>query len=392
MNFKAFKKVFWRECKRMVMSSDLLLICFVAPLFYVLLFSFVYINKRPSDINIGIVNMDNSSMSRKLVRDLDASPEFKVNKMYTSSYEAYMGIFHNNLSAFYFIPGDFSANLKKGKSASAFNAANSSTFILASTVLKKLAQTTADFSKKQFTKVLVDKGYSYTAAKAAYEPLRADSRYLFNPGMNYSDFLLPCLLLAVLQQIILVAVCTTMSSERSKGTYKELLRIAEGSFPVIFFAKAMPYVLLGFAINAVNIGLMLPINGIFAQSLFSLILISAAFIVAIVFFSVLISFLFTSPEMSLAVLMFYALPTVLVSGFAWPHHALPWILKAVSFLFPSTYAFNGVRLYILGDIPVKYAVTPSILLIVFASLCFFFSYLIEHKTCKLFRSCETAEN
>lgn len=379
MNFKAFKKVFLRECKRMVTSTDLLLICFAAPLFYCLVFSFIYIYKRPSDINIGIINMDNSAMSRKLVQNFDAAPEFKVNKMYASTYEAYMGIFHNNLSAFYFIPKNFSADLKKGKSSSAFNAANSSTFIISSTVLKKLAETTADFSKKQFTKVLVDKGYSYKAAKAAYEPLKTDTRYLFNPGTTYSDFLLPCLLLAVLQQILLVGVCTTMSSERSEGTFDELLEIAGGKFSIIFIGKALPYILLGIILNMINIYFILPINDIYAQSFLSLTLISVTFIIALVFFSILVSFLFSSPEMALAVLMFYALPVVLLSGFAWPHHALPGILKVVSFLFPSTYAFNSIRLYILGYTPVKYALPYSVLLIIFAVLCYCFSYIIELK-------------
>ena len=379
MNFKALKNVFLRECKRIFTSSDLLLICFIAPICYGLTFSLVYINKRPTNINIGIVNMDNSAMSRQLVRDIAAAPELKVNKTYTSPYEAYMGIFHNDLGAFYFIPKTFSADLKKGKSASAFNAANSSTFIISSTVLKKLAQITADFSKKQFTKVLTDKGYSYKAAKAAYEPLRADTRYLFNTEMNYSDFLLPCLLLAVLQQIILVAVCTTMSSEKNKGTYKDLLKTANGSFTVIFFGKALPYILLGFLFCIINTYIFLPASGIYARSFLSLSLISAAFITAVVFFAILISFLFRSPEMSLAALMFYALPTVLLSGFAWPHHALPWILKAVSFLFPSTYAFNGIRLCILGNIPVKHVFLPSAAMLIFAGLCFFFSYIIEYK-------------
>jgi ABC-2 type transport system permease protein len=128
----------------------------------------------------------------------------------------------------------------------------------------------------------------------------------------------------------------------------------------------------------------LPIISIYAISLFGLFTVSTAFIVAMVFFSILISSLFRSPEMAMAALMFYSLPTVLLSGFAWPHNAMPIFLKAVSYFFPSTYSMNYVRMFILGDVSIKYALKPTINLILFAVACFWISYLIESKTQKIF--------
>lgn len=377
--FKPLFNVIKREFKRIFTSSDLLLICLIAPLFYGLLFSYLYINKRPVDIPVGIINMDNSAMSRKLVRNLDASPELKIDKTYTSPLEAYEGIFENDLGAFYFIPRDFSANLKKGKSASAFNAANSSSFLISSNVLKNMNSISVAFTQKQFVKLLVDKGYSYEAAKAAFTPLKADIHYIYNTEMNYSDFLLPFLLFAVLQQIILVAVATTMSLEKTKGTLKDLYQTANGNFFYIIAGKAIPYIFLGIFLNLINIFIMFPIDSIYIQSVSGFMLLSTAFIIAVTFFAVLISYLFRSPEFAMAVLMFYALPTVMLSGIAWPHHALPLALKIVSFLFPSTYALTSLRLFILGDMSIHYAVMPSLILIIFALICFIFSYYIERK-------------
>ncbi|MDR2818152.1 MAG: hypothetical protein LBB37_01760 [Endomicrobium sp.] len=78
MKFKNFNKIFIRECKSILKSKDMLLICIAAPLFYSLLFSFLYINRRASDIEVGVVNMDKSSTSRKLIRALNATPELKL--------------------------------------------------------------------------------------------------------------------------------------------------------------------------------------------------------------------------------------------------------------------------------------------------------------------------
>jgi ABC-2 type transport system permease protein len=320
------------------------------------------------------VNTDNSAMSRKLARDLDASPELKITLRPVSAGEAYIDIFRSDLGGFYFIPKHFSSGLKKGKSVSAFNAADSSSFIISSNVLKKVSQVSTTFSQKPFTKLLVDKGYSYKAAKASFSPLTANTRYIFNTGLNYSDFLIPGLLFAVLQQILLVSICTAIITDKALRRKRELFVISEGSFAAAFIGKIAPYILTGLLLTAVFAFVILPINAIRVGSFAGYFILSTAFITAVASFAVLISSFFRSQEMAMAVLMFYAMPAVLLSGFTWPHYALPQALKFISYLFPSTYALNEIRLFILGNVSASYAAAPSISLLVFSALCFIVSY------------------
>jgi ABC-2 type transport system permease protein len=88
--------------------------------------------------------------------------------------------------------------------------------------------------------------------------------------------------------------------------------------------------------------------------------------------------------MAMAMLMFYSLPTILLSGFAWPHNAMPIHLKIISYFFPSPYSMNYIRMFILGDVSIKYALRPTIDLMLFAELCFLASYIIESKTQRIF--------
>ena len=78
MNLKPFKDVLTREFGIFFKTPSLLLICIGAPLLFAFMFSALYYNRRAADINIGIVNADNSLMSRKLVRDFDACAELKI--------------------------------------------------------------------------------------------------------------------------------------------------------------------------------------------------------------------------------------------------------------------------------------------------------------------------
>ncbi|MDR1196604.1 MAG: ABC transporter permease [Endomicrobium sp.] len=379
MKLKTLKNVIVREFKIFFKSWDLLLICIGTPLLFSFMFSALYHNRRATDINIGIINEDNTAMSRKLVRDFDASEQLKVRRKPGQISEAYPDIFRNDFRAFYFIPKNFSSNLKKGKSAPAFNAADASSFILSSNALKTFTQISLSFSQKQFAKILTEKGYSYKEAKTAFSPINADIRHIFNANNNYSDFLIPGLLFAVLQQILLVSICTTIITDKNSAGRKELYKVSEGSFAAAFLGKIIPYACTGIMLTAVYALAVFPANGIFVGSLAGYFILSAAFIIAISAFAVLISSFFKSQEMVMAVLMFYAMPAVLLSGFIWPHHALPKILKVVSYLFPSTYALNEIRLFILGDIALKYVAIPSVCLITFAAACFFLSFLVSNK-------------
>lgn len=379
MKQNPFKNVLIREFKRFFTSQSLLLICVGAPLLFSFMFSALYYNKRASDINIGIINADKSAMSRELIRYFDASPELKITKRHTSSADAYHDIFSSGLGAFYFIPKNFSSDLKKGKSTPAFNAADASSFIIVSNVVKKFSQISMSFSEKQYAKLLVDKGYSYKAAKASLSPLSVEPVYLFNPAMNYSEFLITVLLFAVLQQILLVSICTTIIMDKSAREKKELLKASRGNYAAAFFGKIIPYICAGIMLTATFAFAVLPVNNIFVGSYAGYFVLSTAFIIAVSAFAVLISAFFRSQEMAMSVLMFYSMPAVLLSGFAWPYYALPKILKAVSYFFPSTYALTEIRLFILGDISIKYAVMPSVLLIIFAAACYFISFFMSKK-------------
>ena len=180
MKFKNFNKIFIRECKSIVKSKDMLLICIAVPLFYSLLFSFLYINRRATDIKVGVVNMDKSSTSRKLVRALNATSELKTVSAYTSSSEALQDIFKDKINAFYFIHINFSRTLKKGQSILISDVVNSSNFLVASNVLKKITLTATHFTKKQFIKILSNNGYSYKSAEDVFSPIKINTVYLFN--------------------------------------------------------------------------------------------------------------------------------------------------------------------------------------------------------------------
>ena len=108
----SFKKILIREIKRFFKSKDLIIICLLAPILYSVGLTYIYHYQNPTDLKLTIIDKDNSYLSRNLVRMLDATPELNVVKFVPSAYEAYKSLFSNEAEIFYYIPEDFSENLK----------------------------------------------------------------------------------------------------------------------------------------------------------------------------------------------------------------------------------------------------------------------------------------
>ena len=108
MNFVYKHKALWsvmkRECRRLV-SRPLYLFCMVvAPLFCYVFFTTLMDSGLPQDMPVGIVDQDQTSMTRQLTRTLDAFQQSKVVARYASFDEARRAMQRNEIYGFYYIP------------------------------------------------------------------------------------------------------------------------------------------------------------------------------------------------------------------------------------------------------------------------------------------------
>ena len=371
-----FKQILFREIKRILSSKDLILICLIAPFIYSFGLSYIYHKQSPKDIKIAIIDKDNSSLSRKYARMINSTAELNIVNYYPSTYAAYNAIFTNKVDLFYFIPNNFSADLKRAKSTFAFMSANASNFMVSSSAIKTVVTTSQYLSSQILAKFLISKGISEQNAIHMLQPLKTDFKWIFNPTKTYSNFFIPFILFAVFQQIIIVAVCHTMSLETKENTWQNLYKISDNKIVPILLAKAIPYIFVALFMILLFIFFIFPFANIFQTSKLNILIISLLYSFVIVFFAMMISHLFKTPIISLCALTFYSMPVLLISGFAWPVYMLPEYLKISTYLFPSTYFINTFRFYALNDIPLHYATNSIIHLFIFFSICFLINFII----------------
>ena len=373
---KLFKQVLLREFKRFFTSKDLVLICIIAPIVYSFGITYIYHKQNPRDIKIALVNQDNSSVSRQYGRMIDSTPELNIVDYFPSTYAAYNAIFTNKVDLFYFIPSNFSTNLKRAKSTFAFIGANASNFMVSSTAIKTIVTTSQFLSAQVSAKFLIKNGISKHSAMQMIQPIKGNFKWMFNPTKTYANFFVPFVLFAIFQQILIVAVCHTMSLETQEKTWNDLYKITNNKVMPILFGKAVPYVCAAFFMMLLFVFFVFPFNSIFQTSIINLLFLSVIYSFVIVFFAMAISHLFKSPVVSLCALTFYSMPVLLISGFAWPIYMLPSYLKIAAYIFPSTYFVNIFRIYSLDTVWIGYATYCILSLTIFFLVCLIINIMV----------------
>lgn len=173
---------------------------------------------------------------------------------------------------------------------------------------------------------------------------------LYNPGLKSTLFIVPGLIAILLTLLAGLLTSTCIVREREWGSFESL--VASPAAPAeILVGKMMPYVGIAFAdvllcivAGRLVFGVM-PVGG---HGL--LLLFSAIFLMSSLAVGALVSVLARTQQMAILLAMVGTLlPTILLSGFAFPTHSLPMPLQVLSNLLPATHFLVIIRaIYLKG--------------------------------------------
>ncbi len=374
---KVFIHIFKREIERIWTNKDLRLMCFVAPVLYGIVLTSTYYQGRLTEIPIGTIDQDQSQHSRTLLRNLDATENIHISKHYETSDEANDDILKGEIEGFIVIPRNFSNRLKLGLDSTAFVSVSSSNFMISTPVLTSFSDVVSEMSGENLEFALNKKGYSWKKGENTKDIINLRTDIAFNPALNYSNFMIPALLYAIIQQVLMVALAFTFVEEREKGNLPELLNKTHHHTIALILGKSLPYVLLNFIMSVLFTYTLLPFFGLAPQSSFGIIVLtSLIFITAITSWGLWISTFFKTTTAAMIALMFYSMPTFLFSGVSWPLTAMNLPIKIVRFFFPSTYFLTDIRIMVLAQTPFKYFVSRYFIMILFTLFSFGMTYLV----------------
>jgi ABC-2 type transport system permease protein len=178
------------------------------------------------------------------------------------------------------------------------------------------------------------KGYNTTAAAG----LSSSSRTWYNPDASSAAYFVPGLIVVLVTMVTVLQTATTLVREKENGTYEQLI-VSPIRRIELMVGKIAPWAMIG-ALDIVMISAIgiLVFQIPFRGSAIILALGSLLYVICTLGLGLIISARATSVDAAnqLGALVSF-LPTFMLSGFIFPISSMPWVLQAVSYLYPARY-------------------------------------------------------
>lgn len=336
--------VWAQEMKQVFKDEGVLIFFVIVPLVYPLLYSWIYNNEVVREIPVVVVDQSHSSLSRQFIRHCDASPDVKV-AYYAEDLEEGKSLVSRQLAkGVYFIPSDFATNINRMQQAVVSVYCDMGLML----TYKALYITAQSVSQAMGAEIQTKWSGHYTNREDEIQkqPLAYESVALYNPSGGYGSFILPGVLILILQQTLVLGIGMSAGTARERNRYHNLIPIDRHyqSVGSILGGKALAYFMI-YMIMAVYLTMCVPRFFSFPmlanwQSLACVLL---PYILACIFFGMSVSCLVRYRENVMLIMVFVSLPLLFLTGISWPQSSIPAVWKGISLLFPSTF---GVRAYV----------------------------------------------
>jgi ABC-2 type transport system permease protein len=311
-----------------------------APLFCAFFFLTLMKNGLPTDLPAAVVDMDNSKLSRELIKQLDAFPQTQIIMRTTSFTEARVEMQKGHIYGIFFIPNNFSADATVGKQPVLSFYTNASYFIPASLQFRDMKTISTLANASVGLQQGLAKGYTEDQIMAQLQPIKIDTHALGNPWMNYSVYLSNSILPGLLQLMIFLMTVHSIAMEIKFGTARKWLEMGGNSLTKSLIGKLLPqtiiFTVVGFTFYSLLYGYnYFPLNTGWIPMLIAMFqLVIASQCVGIFMIGVA-----PTPRMGLSVASLFGILTFSVVGFSFPLSEIHPSIQALANLFPLRHYF-----------------------------------------------------
>ena len=353
-----------------VLNRPIYWFCMVVfPLCVILFFSSMMEDGLPTEMPVGLVDLDNSATSRKLMRLLDSFQESHIVGHYSDVSQARRAMQRGEIYAFMYIPDGMERDLLASRQPKVSFYYNNSILLAGSLVYKDLRVISTLGSAAVGQARMQALGCTPQQIKASLQPITTDVHALDNPMLNYNMALSTTIIPASICLFIFLITCYSMGMELKFGTSRELMGKAKGSILVALFGKMIPLALVFTLVMWFYQYWLFIHMGFPYQSSFFFIMLMGLFLVlaseglALFIFSIL-----PSMRMSMSISALWGVLSFSIAGFTFPVEAMDPSLRLLSWMFPLRHYFMIYQMNVFHGYPLYYAWLHLVTLFVFILL------------------------
>jgi ABC-2 type transport system permease protein len=374
----------WRdEMRRIFKDEGVVIFFFLVPLIYPLLYSWIYNNEVVREVPVVVVDNSHSQMSREFIRKCNASPDVKIVCYADDIDEAKMLVGRDVAKAVYFIPSDFQIRLNRMQQATISVYCDMSLLL----AYKMTYQTAVLVSQEMNAEIQIQQSGKYTQREEQIQtkPLDYDALPMFSPGGGYGSFILPAVLMLIIQQTLVLGIGLSAGTARESNVFQDLVPPQKHYYGMFrnVLGKSLCYLMIYMVMGA---WLTIVVPRLFHfpclahwQDLLAMMI---PYTLACIFFGITVSCLVRYRENVMLLMVLVSVPLLFLSGVSWPQSAIPGFWQGVSWLFPSTF---GIRAYVrmnsmggtLGDVLNEYHALWIHVLVYFVVACFVYRHHVN---------------
>lgn len=315
------------EWRRVWNDAGVVLIVVFALFIYGISYSLGYGGEVLEEVPIAVVGGDAATTSRQLVRIVDASPKVQVAHEVYDMEEAKRLFAERKIWGVVALSPSFDSDILSGKQARVAILGDASYFL----AYREMVEGVVAAVQQMNEQIVAERNENYSP------PIIYEQHNLFNPSFGYGVFVMPAVILLIVQQTALMGIGMVSATRRERRERYEI-----NSAFVVTIGRTLTYL----TIYAVTLGFMLTVH----YSLFDYpmrgawwrcVAVIAPYILAITLLAQALGALFRKRESPILWLLWFSIPFLLVSGVSLPPQAFPEWLYIVGKIVPSSSAVEA---------------------------------------------------
>jgi len=338
---------------RILRQNHIYRFCMVLfPVLIIFFFTSIMDDGLPTNMPVGVVDLDNTSTTRSLTRRLDAFQTSKVVARYPSVTEARRAIQRNEIYGFLYIPKGTTEKLLASRQPKISYYYSNTTIAAGSMIMKDMKTISTLGSAAVGQATMRAKGLTDKQIQAVLQPITIDLHQIANPWGSYNSYLSTVMVPGILMLFIFLISSYSLGTELKFNSSKKWLEMADGKISVALLGKFLPQTMIWLAIVFcyefyVFYHLHFPHLG----SPWMLVLLGLMQVLASQGFGIFAFGLMPSLRMSMSISSLWAVLSISMAGSAFPIMGMDGSLQALSWLFPLRHYYMMYQICVFNGFP-----------------------------------------
>lgn len=351
-------------------NNRMYLFCMVVfPVLVIVFFTSLMSDGQPTDMPVGVVDLDDTPTTRALVRKLDAFQSTEVVRHYASIDDARRDIQRNRIYAFLYIPEGTTDKLLSMRQPKISFYYSSASYTAGALLYRDLKTVATLGSAAVGASLLTARGLSGEQVMAFLQPVVVDLHTVNNPLVNYSVYLNTMLIPGCIMLFIFIVTAYSIGTELKFNTVRGWLDASGGNIYVAMAGKMLPQTVIFLAIMYAY---MFYVFGVLHYphpgGLGYILLLGLLAVISSQGFGIFVFGVVPSLRMSMSICCLWAVLSYSLSGTAFPLSAMDSEIKAIALLFPLRHYYMVYQLNIFNGYPLDYSWPYVAVLVVFCLL------------------------